>query len=197
MAFFDNLIEKLFPGRHQNKLVEVTEQLVRGRAFQEKYQKWKSSEEATQLIKRVEKSFHLKKNQMQGDFELHLFQSPAANGFALTNHQDISPLEFQYLLDYWRDRTLDLNYRLANTDRQLREKENHVQTTEKHYLKPPISRDKAKTVQGYGNILLEYMSINQQPAYLKLMVTIYSDRLFTKAEPFEELIDHLFSRGQI
>ena len=194
MAFFDNLIDKLFPGRHQNKPVEVTEPLVRSPAYLEKYQQWKNSSEASQLIKEVERSFYLKKNQIKGDFELHLFNSPAANGFALSYHPDISEQEFQYLLDYWRDRTMELNYRLANTDRQMREKGSYVQTTEKHYLKPPISKNKAKTEQRYGNILLEYVAINQQASYLKLMVTIYSDHLFTKAEPFDELVDHLFSR---
>ncbi len=169
------------------------ELLVRSEDYKKKYRNWMSSGEAVKLIKRVERSYYLKKNRMKGDYEVHLFNSPAANGFALTYHPDISPVEFQFLLDYWRDRTLLLNYRLANTDRQLREKENYIQTTEKHYLKPPLTMGQKKSEQRYGNILLEYVLINHQPNYIKLMVTIYSDHLFTTADPFDELVDYLFS----
>ena len=193
MSFFDMLIDKLFPGRDLHKPVEVMELLVRSHAYQQRYLEWKGSPEATKLVKAVERSFYAKKKQDKEGYEIHLFQSPAANGFALTYHPGISQLEFQFLLDFWRDRMLALNYRVANTDRQISEKETYVKTTEKHFLKPPFLRSGEKTEQAYGNVLLEYVLVNQQASYLKLMVTTYSDRQFTTAAPYMELVEHLFT----
>lgn len=192
MAFLEDLFNKLFPEK-TNRPVEVQEELHRSSAYLNTYEEWKQSPEAATLLRRVEKSYHMQKNQTEGLYPVHLFNSAAANGFALSYHPSISRQEFHYLLDYWRDRVLSLGYRLANTDRQIKDKETYIQTTEKHYLKPPINRKPPKTEQRYGNILLEYVLIDNQPSYLKLMVTIYTDHLFTKAEPFEELVEFLFA----
>lgn len=193
MAFLDNILNQLFPDREDKRKVQVLEELRRSENYLAAYQSWKESPEAEELVKAVERSYYLKKNQIQGNYAVHLFQSPAANGFALTHHPSLSPRTFQFLLDFWRDRVLALGYRLANTDRQIREKEQFVETIEKHYLKPPLSKNTAQAEQRFGNVLLEYVLVDQQPSYLKVMVTIYSDRLFTEAQPFDDLLEHLFS----
>lgn len=192
MAFLDNLWDRLFPNDKDKRPVQVMEELRRSTHYKNSYNTWKESSEAKSLLKAVERSYYLKKNHIQGEYALHLFQSASANGFALTHHPSLDPQTFQFLLDFWRDRMLALSYRLANTDRQIREKGNYVETIEKHYLKPPLSRNQAQADQRFGNVLLEYVLIDQQPSYLKVMVTVYSDRLFTEAQPFDELLDHLF-----
>lgn len=193
MAFMESLFDKLFPGKNANRQVQVMEELHRSPAYQEAYGQWSGSPEARGLIAAVEKSYYLKKNHIAGEYPVHLFESAAANGFALSYHPNIQARQFQFLLDYFRDRVLRMGYRLANTDRKIKEKESYISTTEKHYLKPPISKDRKIADQRYGNILLEYVLIDQQPSYLKLMVTIYSDHLFTEAQAYDELLDYLFS----
>lgn len=192
MAFIDDLFKKLFPGRQANRQFQVMEELRRSQAYQQAYGQWLGSKEAQELIGAVEKSYYLKKNQVAGEYPVHLFESAAANGFALSYHPNIQARQFQFLLDYFRDRVLTLGYRLANTDRQIKEKESYIKTTEKHYLKPPLSKGRIAD-QRYGNVLLEYVLIDQQPSYLKLMVTIYTDHLFTEAQAYDELLDYLFS----
>lgn len=194
MAFLDDLIKKLFPERQKSRPVEVQEELRRSESYLQAYSEWKSSGEAEELLRKVKTSYQMKSGGIEGLYPVHLFNSAAANGFALSYHPTISRQEFRFLLDYLRDRVLDLGYRLANTDHQIRDKETYIQTTEKHYLKPPISRAQAKKAeQHYGNILLEYVLIDNQPSYLKLMVTIYTDHLYTEAQPYDELIEQLFT----
>lgn len=193
MALFDDLFNKLFPERQKNRPVEVQEELRRSESYLQAYTEWKNSGQAVELMRKVEKSYEMKKGGIEGLYPIHLFNSAAANGFALSYHPTISRQEFRFLLDYLRDRVLALGYRLANTDHQIRDKETYIQTTEKHYLKPPISRAAAKkSEQRYGNILLEYVLIDNQPSYLKLMVTIYTDHLYSKAQSYDELIEKLF-----
>ena len=48
--------------------------------------------------------------------------------------------------------------------------------------------------QLYGNISLEKIRINQQPSYFKLLASVYSDRLYYDAKPFDDLMDQLFER---
>lgn len=192
MSFLDEIFNKLFPKEQPNHKIAVQEELQRSSSYQEAYTNWKSSSEATLLLERIKKSYNMKKTGMEGLYPVHLFNSAAANGFALSYHPTISRREFHFLLDYWRDKMLSLDYRLANTDTQTKDKGEYVQTTEKHYLKPPITRNKPKAEQHYGNILLEYVLVDDQPSYLKLMITTYKDHLFTEAKPHEELLEKLF-----
>jgi hypothetical protein len=193
MTFLDDIINKLFPGRANERPVAVQEELHRSSNYLKTYDEWKNSPEAADLLRRVENSFRMKESQVEGLYPIHLFNSAAANGFALSYHPTISRQEFHYLMDFWRDRVLAMGYRLANTDRQIREKETYIQTTEKHYLKPPLSRGKTIAEQRYGNILLEYVLIDNEPSYLKVMVTTYTDHLYTKAESYDELLEMLFA----
>lgn len=193
MEFLDNLFGKLFPEKKENRPVQVMELLRRSNKYQLAYATWKESPEARQILKEIDRSYYLKRNQIQGDYTIHLFQSAAANGFAITYHPALSPQFFQFLLDFWRDRMLAIGYRLANTDRQIRDKDTYVETVEKHYLKPPLTKNQAQAEQRFGNVLLEYVLVDQQPSYIKVLATIYSDRLFTEALSFEELLEQLFS----
>lgn len=192
MGFPENLFKQLFPDRGEKQPMQLTELIRRSSQYQKEYDFWKISGETKALVKEIERSYYLKKNGINGGFTIHLFQSAAANGFALPWHPGLSPQVFPFLLDLWRDRVLATGYRLANTDRQIREIGSGVQTTEKHYLKPPLTKNKPLTEQRYGNVLLEYVLTDQEPEYIKVMATTYSDRLFTEPQPFDDLLDQLF-----
>lgn len=196
MGFPENLFNKLFPDRQQNKPVQVMELLRRNVQYRQAFDEWKINEESKVLVKEIERSYYLEKNQIQGKYTIHLFRSPAANGFALTQHPDLSPQVFQFLLDLWRDRILATGYRLANTDRQIRDKGAYVETTEKHYLKPPLTKNQPQAEQRFGNVLLEFVIRDQEPAYIKVLATTYSDRIFTPPKPFDDLLDQLFKLNQ-
>ena len=76
------------------------------------------------------------------------------------------------------------------------EREHLAKETEKFYFKPPLQLPKEGELisQLYGNISLEKIRINHQPSYFKLLASVYSDRLYYDAKPFDELMDRLFER---
>ncbi|WP_051049925.1 hypothetical protein [Nafulsella turpanensis] len=192
MAFLDDLLKQLFPEPNQNEAVQVKEELKRNERYLQHYKVWKESSYLADLLRAVEVSYHSKKNRKEGMYHMHLFQSAPANGFALSYHPAIGARSFQFLFDYLRDQVLQLDYRLQNTDRHIRDRGTYVQTTEKHYLKPNSPLHQKLNNQRYGNILLEHVLIDQQPSYLKLLVNVYSDHLFTEALSFDDLLSKLF-----
>jgi hypothetical protein len=42
--------------------------------------------------------------------------------------------------------------------------------------------------QKFGNIHVEFLTINDKPDYIKLMANVYSDRNYREAESFENLL---------
>lgn len=192
MDFSDDLLNQLFPEPNQNEPVQIKEELKRNERYLQHYQVWKGSSCMTDLLRMVEESYYCEKRQEEGIYHLHLFQSAPANGFALSYHPSIGIRTFQFLFDFLRDQALSLDYRLQNTDRHIRDRGTYVQTTEKHYLKPNSDPEQKLNDQRYGNILLEHVLVDQYPAYLKLMVNVYSDHQFTRALPFDDLLGKLF-----
>lgn len=192
MARFDDIWEQLFPEQPGRPPVAVKEALVRSAPYLQHYAEWKSSPQSLALISKIEKAYYKKRNQVDGFYQLHLLRSGPANGFALSYHPEIGERNFKFLFDYWRDRVLSLGYHLKNTDRYTREMPDYVQTTEKHYLKPPANLQQLPINQQYGNVLLEHVQINRQPSFLKVQVNIYADHLYTKALSFDDLVAYLF-----
>ncbi|MGB0524063.1 MAG: hypothetical protein ACPGJS_13930 [Flammeovirgaceae bacterium] len=198
MNFFDKLINQLFPKREQHKgTVQpmVSEALTRKDSERKSYFEWQNSGAYKNLSGRVLQAYQDRLQEKVDDtWVIHLLQMPAANGFALTFPKELSHLEFQHFYDWLKDRVLTLNYRLVNADRQLYDKARFVEIKEKYYLKPIIDLQETNTLynQQYGNILIEQILIDDQPSYLKFVANIYSDRLYTKALSFDDLMLEIF-----
>jgi hypothetical protein len=76
----------------------------------------------------------------------------------------------------------------------MEEINNQVRVTEKFYLKPPLQAPVENELisQLFGNVSIEKISVDNKPSYLKLLVTVYSDRLYQNAKPFDQMMDRLF-----
>jgi hypothetical protein len=76
----------------------------------------------------------------------------------------------------------------------MEEINDQVKVTQKFYFKPPIKLPTQNELisQLYGNIVIEKVSLNNQPNYLKFLATFYSDRLYQDPNPFDQLLDRLF-----
>jgi len=193
--FVEQMLNKLFGSSKEGEPADppsVSEKLSRNRDYLDRYLEWTESPRSAALLLRL-KNLHLESDDDGNDF-FHRYSSPQANGFFFDGRAGIEKLEFDYLLDHFRDVALGLDYRIYTSDRKLTEKSNSVQKIDRHYLKPAISRDQTLPMdQKYGNVLIEYVSYNEKPAYLKVMVTCYSDRSFTEVLPYEHLAEKLFS----
>ena len=87
-----------------------------------------------------------------------------------------------------------MGYRRVSLDRKIEEVHDLVRVTEKYYFKPPLSAADLdnKIDQLFGNISLEKIYLNNKPNFLKVLVTVYADRLYLKAAPFDRFMDQLF-----
>lgn len=192
--FVERVLNKLFGSSKNDEVQEppvITERLVRSERFLKEYAQWADSERSLFVLEGLRDLHSLAENG-QTDF-LHRYSSPQANGFFFDERAGVKREEFDFLLDHFRDVSLDLGYSIYTSDRKLTEKVGSVQRTDRHYLKPAIPKKLVSPMnQLYGNVLLEYVAYNDNPAYLKVMVSCYSDRNFTEALPYEVFAERLF-----
>ncbi|MEY3565730.1 MAG: hypothetical protein RJA23_1900 [Bacteroidota bacterium] len=194
--FFDDLLKKIFPPQAGNQSLSVKENFsVKEKDLQE-LEAWNTSEESKTLYDLVYRNYHYKRAQINESPEVHVFSSVYANGFALSFGSLLDSNSFSLLFLGLSRRIIALGYEQVSLDRKLEEVNEQVKETEKFYFKPPLQLPKEGELisQLYGNISLEKIRINQQPSYFKLLASVYSDRLYYDAKPFDDLMDRLFER---
>ena len=197
MSFFDKIYDQLFNKNSANSNQPlVTEPIERNENERKTYFAWQNKGDYKILLGKTYHAYELKKSKQPSEWQVHLLQMPAANGFALTYQNAIGERQFQHLFDLLKDKTLNLGYKLVNADRSLFDKDKYVETKERYYLKPIIDAQNINELfdQRFGNIMIEQVLIDNKPSYLKFMASIYSDRLYTKALDFEELMEIIFER---
>ena len=195
MSFFDKIFKKVFPNNDNPAVgVAVHEVLTRNSREVKAFDAWKVSPGYSQLLEEVAHAYYYKKTGIRSDMTIHLFQSAYANGFAINYLPRIGKKHFQYLFDFFKERVMDMSYRIANADRQIIDKKSYVETREKYFLKPSLNLQKAEgnlSEQLYGNISLEHVLTDNQPQYIKVLVSIYSDRLYKHALSYDEFVERL------
>lgn len=194
--FFDDLLKKIFPNREGDPPLSIKENFsLKEKDFQD-LEEWNKSEESKALLALVYKNYHYKRAQINDTPEVHVFTSAYANGFALSFGPPLDSNSFSLLFLGLSRRIIALGYEQVSLDRKLEEVNDQVKETEKFYFKPPLQLPKEGELisQLYGNISLEKIRINQQPSYFKLLASVYSDRLYYDAKPFDDLMDRLFER---
>lgn len=198
MAFFDKIWEQIF-GKYQNpdQLLVVKEVVKHTTQQTEKYQEWLLSPASSALIENIRKAYYFKKTNIQSEIAVHLFQTTAAKGFAISfEHTIFAKNDLLFLIYLWREKILHLGYQEKNAEIQTTDKKNYVERIERYYLKPNTKKEVQATQridQRYGNLLLEYHWIDQKPSFCKLLATTYSDSLYQPAADYDELIEYLFS----
>ena len=194
--FVDRILKKLFGEKQDSQMEDmapVKEKLTRGDKFLYEFQEWKDSDRSAAVFSRLASLHQDVLNGQETDL-LHIHKTPQANGFFFDDRTGVEAAEFSFILDYFRDQALDEGYSIYSSEKRYQEKSDSVQEMERHYLKPSIDPALQLPIdQRYGNILLEYVAYNDKPAYLKVMVSCYSDRNYTEALDFEHLATKLFS----
>ncbi len=190
--FLDDLFNKVFkssektPVNHKENIVYKEEELANVR-------KWMDSNDGRELFARISKSYHFKTIQIEERPQIHILESKYARGFAITYEEPLNEETFTLLFLAFAQRVLALGYRQVSLDRKMEEINDQVKVTDKFYFKPPLKElaENELTSQLYGNIAIEKISVNNQPNYLKVLATFYSDRLYQEPKPFDQFLDHL------
>ncbi|MGD9329238.1 MAG: hypothetical protein PVH48_09755 [Cyclobacteriaceae bacterium] len=188
MSFFDNIYGKLFPA---NRKVGIYEVLNRDKIFLNSYQEWNTKSDCIKLKEDLLKSWDFKLKDLNPPLDIITYLTDYANGFTLYPGKDDHRNSMSYLMEYMKDKLIKYSYRLVHSTRKIDEKKEGIEIVEKYYLKPPFPV-KVPYDQIYGNIEIEVLKHDQQEKRLKFLVSVYSDRNYTKPLAFRELLSYLF-----
>jgi len=192
MTDVNKLLDHLFGGKkspisHKENFSQTDEEI-------EQVKKWMASPEGRMAFEVIAKAYRLQKTGLQDHPEILLLTSPYANGFAIVFEPSLTEKTFSDLFFAFGLRMLDLGYYRVGMDRTIREEADWVRTIEKQYFKPsvPVVHSQ-KTEQIFGNVSIEKELVNNEPRFLKVLVTVYSDQQYLDARPFDQFIAALFN----
>jgi len=191
-SFSSRILKKLF-GNKNHKGPLVSGKLEQSEAFQSDYERWKQSSVLNSVLGDLQIAYN--KSNAFGEYNpaFHVYNSHQANGFFFNTQMRFTDEIYSYMLEYFKERVLDLGYAIYTSDRKLTEKENRVQQIDRHYLKPALGDVEPPIDQKYGNVLIELFTLDEEIQYLKLMVSVYSDRSYSEPKPFLEFMEALFN----
>jgi hypothetical protein len=195
MTFIDKLLDGLFPKKPESNKVLVHENIKRNQAEILAYTHWKEAGEGKRRLEQLVNAWTFTRMQLRSEWLVHLHASPYSNGLALDYTGELSKEEFRCLFDYLKECVLELNYRPNGSDRRIIQQANYLETREMHYLKPYPGTNPQIANQRYGNILIQHVSYDEKPQFIKLMANVYQDRLFTEAGNFEDFMHALLERA--
>jgi hypothetical protein len=194
-SFLDDLFKKVFKPSDKSPM-RLKENFVIKEIEQSELDLWIESEESVQLFALVYKNYHFKRTGINSQPQVHIFDSPYANGFAVSYENPFNAKSFSRLFLAFSQRLLALGYEQVSLDRKFEEINDQVKVTEKFYFKPPLQRPAEGELisQLYGNVSLEKVNVDNEPSYIKLLATVYSDRLYQDAKSFDQLMDGIFEK---
>jgi hypothetical protein len=189
MDWFDQLKDRLFGTGDKPAGQLHRGPLERSEAFLLRHRNW-MAREAADLLERYREQ--LEQEVRHGDSALHLLHTPQASGMQLKLPEGAAPDSLAHLLELFKDRVLAMGYRLQMADQRIT---TDGTLKERYYLKPtpPAGHGDAPLPQRYGNVLVEAWGSGQQLRHLKVLCTVYSDRLYQEAESTGALWTSLLS----
>ena len=188
-----NFLKNLFQQQEQANVPVLHEQIVRTDLEKHTYESWKLDDAKDELIDFLQKA--LEPGSMYADAILVL-NTPKSRGFMLHFTTDFyAKTDFQHLFDYLQERVRGLGYIPYMSDVKSYARKDFVEKLERHYLKPRFSFDEEAGIsnQLYGNITIEHLLYNEQPQHIKFLCNPYTDRKWSEALPFAQLITNLLA----
>ncbi len=201
MALFDKLFQSLSlrpssdpkPGGRQ---ILNQELIIRSAQFQQVYQEWTKSSQCTEMLQFFFRQYELSKYTPNRESLVSLYETPKASGAQFGYHNLCDPMDFEFLFDFMKERTIQLKYKSYVSDRIIYESAKYIETVQKHYLKPDYTLNTGtKAHQLYGNILIEHVLVDEQPNCIKILATRYSDSKYHDPLPFEQFLERIFQVG--
>jgi len=194
MGYIDDVLGDIFPvgGRkftYKENYTQTTEE-------KEAVQQWMDSEEGEEAFGLVYRAYHLQKSNIEQKPEIYVLSSPSANGFAIGFEPPMDTTIFSNLFFGFGIRMLDLGYYRMSLERKLQERNDALHITEKQYFKPAVQVSGGRRKdQLFGNVCVERETIEYEPVFLKVLVTVYAGRSYHVAKPFDQFVEELL--GQV
>lgn len=194
MTYIDDLFAKLFPSKERK--VAHKENFSLSEADYKETQAWTASEEGQKILELLYNNYHLKTAGIGKEPEVVIFNTPYANGLAISFEPPLTAQIFKHLFFAFGQRLEQLGYHRVSLDRTIEEHQKEVKHTEKLYYKPPWSTAQVngRMDQLFGNISIENVAVDNKPRFLKVLASVYSDRMYVDARPFDQFVEQLFNR---
>ena len=138
------------------------------------------------------KAYHLRKGGAGGrrGLRVELLQEAGRQGTLLFYDSTIGPGNFRHFYELLSERIGGLGYHRACHDRRQRQREQHCETAHKQLFKPNPTdcAECGRCDQRYGLVTLDFVSVNNQPLFIRLSSNPVREPHFTAPKPFEELL---------
>lgn len=189
MDWLDALKQRLFGEAMQRTGQLHHGPLIRSTAFEKRHAQWLGSREYGLQLNELRTWFD-RERQSGLTAQVHLFSDAKATGMQVQHPEHWPAHSLHHLLDAFRDRVIELGYHVQVSDHRINV--DGVQR-ERHYLKPDIAQlaPGATLDQRYGNILLEAWGPGEDARHLKVLATVYNDRLYSPPLSGMELLSTL------
>lgn len=188
--FFKNLFQEAEQSSPSKPLVH--EVIKRDDREMEAFEVWKDSLDCRRIIDWLNDQYAIWQVLPNDIDDAILFlNTPSSKGFAIHFAQSaIDTNHTNYLLDYLKEKVLQLNYRPQVADSRTWSDKQAVKTMDRYYLKPRTSKTaEGKINQIFGNITIELLQKDNKPFNLKFQATSYNDRLYEPASDFSHLMN--------
>ena len=164
--------------------------LDRSNASNEAYVAWKHENSVHDTLDWLLTNYHSEISGGKVDRSIAFLDTPSKKGFVFYLMDGVPETRHpEHLMDYIKDRMIDLGYNLYTSDLKSYSAGDEVETQQRHYLKPPLNFvPNQKLSQLFGNISIEYILRNDRPYMFKFSATTYQDYMFEDASAFEQLM---------
>ena len=137
------------------------------------------------------KAYHLRKGGAGGarGYQVQLLHEPGRQGALFLYHDSIGPGNFRHFYEVLGERVQAQGYHRACADRCIQTHAGHRETTLKQLLKPDPTDcpETGNCNQRYGLITVDFVSLDGQPAFIRLAANPVIEPTFTRAQSFETL----------
>jgi hypothetical protein len=162
---------------------ELIEHKLIERTSEEKYhfELWRDSPERISMMEWMYEEFKtFEKEKTACDEALDFIVSPSTKGFIWRyNENRWTQHDVHHVFDYLQQRVRELGYKKYVSE-----------VLHRHYLKPPVNYGEGQLLkQQWGNILICVSESNGKTTDLKFSATTYTDKLYTHAAEFAELME--------
>lgn len=168
--------------------------LLRNDTFSKLYSAW-LAEEKNNVI-----------DQFRFDFESIAFEEKDSDSIFKQNQQqayflwipsaEIDPIQGEFLLDFFKEKIIDLSYYsyLSDSRNEFIPDFGNTQVS-RHYLKPLFRlKPQLENKTHYGNLFIETSESGPKPFFLKITANYYAN---DEHEMFEKLMEKLLGEGNL
>lgn len=188
-----NYLKQLFSKVEQSSVSNPVSHEILKRSEQHltDYEYWKNTGASQRLVDWVIEEYAVSQSNPQGlDDAIDFMDNPHAKGFILYYQNKQQESDYLFLLDFLKERILEIGYRSYMSDVKSYAKNDEVETVQRHYLKPTPSFEPPVN-QEFGNITIELVFRNDKTKLLRLSAMPYSDRMYKEARQFSQLMNSL------